>query len=471
MPIIEAVGSFVKENNSLFCTPGHKGGAGFLPQFSEVSLEELLKYDITEVEGLDNLQDPEGPIRESQELLARLYGSEAAYFLVNGSTSGNLVMIFSTFSEGDKILIERNCHKSIFNAVVMRKLEPVFVRNTYSGRYGIPLSIDREHLSELLREHRDIKGAVITYPNYYGVCCDLGGIIKECHAAGVKVLVDSAHGAHFGMNPGLPGSAVSLGADMAVMSAHKTLPSLTQTAWLHAGTSADLEKVRFYYNSFTSTSPSYLFLCSLEYSRHYLETRGSGDYGRLLETAALYRERINSLEHVRALSGGDIGCESDPTRYIINVDKGYSGHRLLAYLRKRGVQAEMSDFSNVVLLLSPFNSPGDFERLAAALGECDFELLREEYREAADYGIPELRMLPHEALDAGKESVSFLESEGRICGKSIVPYPPGVPLLMPGEGISKKHVEIMKDFIDNGVKVIGINENNLIVTIRDDARR
>ncbi len=471
LPIIEAVGNFVKENNALFCTPGHKGGAGFLPPFPDGSAEGLLKFDITEVEGLDNLQDPSGAIRESQELLASLYGSDEAYYLVNGSTSGNFVMIFSTFSEGDKILLERNCHKSVYNAVIMRKLEPVFVRNTYSRRFGMPLSVDREHLSELLGKHGDIKGAVITYPNYYGVCCDLAGIVEECHAANVKVLVDSAHGAHFGMSPGLPAGAVSLGADMAVMSAHKTLPSLTQTAWLHAASGADLEKVRFCFNAFMSTSPSYLFLCSLEYSRHYLETAGKSEYGKLIEAAARYRERINSLEHVHVVGGKDIGCETDPTRYIINVEKGYSGHRLLEYLRKRRVQAEMSDSSNVVLILSPFNSEGDFEKLLEALSECDFELLKEEHGEALDYGIPELRLLPYEALAAPKESVSFLEAEGRVCGESIVPYPPGVPLLMPGEGISKKHVEIMKHFIDNGVKVIGINDNNLIVTISGDARR
>lgn len=467
LPIIEAVGDFVKENNSLFCTPGHKGGAGFLSPFTEGFVREILKYDITEVEGLDNLQEPEGAIKMSQELLARLYGSEESYFLVNGSTSGNLVMIFSMFDEGDKILLERNCHKSIFNAVIMRKLEPVFIRNTYSDRFSMALSIDMDHFSETLKDDRDIKGAVVTYPSYYGVCCDLKRIISECRKAGVKVLVDSAHGAHFGIHEGLPEGAVKLGADMAVTSAHKTLPSLTQTAYLHAGKAANPGKVRFYLNSFMSTSPSYLFLCSLEYARFYLETRGWEDYGRLLETAAAYRERINGLEHVHIVGSEDVDYEIDETRYIINVEKGYSGQRLLEFLREKGVQAEMSDGSNVILILSPFNAEEDFERLLAALRGCDFETLRAESRQAAVYGIPALKMLPHEALDAEKESISFLAAEGRVCGESIVPYPPGIPLLMPGEEISKKHVEIMRDFIDNGVKVLGISESNKIVIIRD----
>jgi arginine/lysine/ornithine decarboxylase len=467
LPIIEAVGDYVKENNSLFCTPGHKGGAGFMSSLSEGFVSDILKYDITEVEGLDNLQNPEGVIKTSQELLSKLYGSEESFFLVNGSTSGNFIMIFSSFNEGDKILIERNCHKSVYNAVIMRKLEPVFIKNTYSERYNAPLSIDRSHFSDILKNQKDIKGAVITYPNYYGVCCDLEGIISECREANVKVLVDSAHGAHFGINKGLPESAVRLGADMVVMSAHKTLPSLTQTAYLHVGKAADLEKIRFYYNSFMSTSPSYLFLCSLEYSRFYLETKGNEDYRRLLETAKRYRDRINGLEHVHVVGREDIDYEIDATRYILNVEKGYSGHLLLDYLRKRGAQAEMSDGSNVILILSPFNGEEDFERLLASLRECDFEELKADMQEAVSYGIPSLKMLPHEAIDAGKESISFLEAEGKVCGESIVPYPPGVPFLMPGEEINKKHIEIIQYFIDNGVKVLGINENKHIVIIRN----
>ena len=466
LPIIEAVGRYVEENNSLFCTPGHKGGAGFLPPFPDMAGSDILKYDITEVEGLDNLQHPEGVIKKSQELLSKLYGSEESYFLVNGSTSGNFIMIFSTFDEGDKILIERNCHKSIFNAVIMRKLEPVFIRNTYSERYDAALGIDMEHFSEILKDNRDIKGVVITYPNYYGVCCDLERVIRECRAAGVKVLVDSAHGAHFGINEGLPESAVKLGADMVVTSAHKTLPSLTQTAYLHIGKADELDKVRFYCNSFMSTSPSYLFLCSLEYARFYLETKGEEDYGRLLDTAAVYRDAINRLEHMHIIGSEDIGFEIDATRYIINVEKGYSGHLLLDYLRKRGVQAEMSDGANVILILSPFTGKRDFEKLIEALRECDFEDLRSECHGAVSFGIPRLKMLPHAALVAAKERISFMEAEGMVCGASIVTYPPGIPMLMPGEEISEKHVEIMKRFIDNGIKVIGVDEKMQIEIIR-----
>jgi len=477
LPIIEAVGNYVREDNALFCTPGHKGGAGFISPYTREFLENTFKFDITEVEGMDNLHAPECIIKESEELLSKLYGSYKSFYLINGSTLGNLIMIFSSFNEGDKILIERNCHKSVYNAVIMRKLRPVFVKNKISSHFNAPLSIDFEHFSEMIQRHKDIKGAVITYPNYYGVCCDLKKIVEECKKSNMKVLVDSAHGAHFGMNPELPESAVKSGADMVVSSAHKTLPSLTQTAYLHVVREADLEKVKFYFDAFSSTSPSYLFLCSLEFARFYLEEKGRDDYGRLIETSGKYRQKINLLKHVYIIGRNDIRNggihgdihDIDPTRYIINVEKGYSGAMLMKYLREKGIQPEMCDGSNLVLILSPFNTEEDFKKLYEAIRWCPFEEFRTESREAVLCDIPNMKVLPHNAINAEKKTLNFLKSAGRICGENIVPYPPGVPLLMAGEEISKKHVEIMKGFIDNGVNVIGISSDCQIAVLKEEA--
>jgi len=477
LPIIEAVGSYIRESNALFCTPGHKGGAGFNSPYTREFVENILKFDITEVEGLDNLHAPEGIIRESEELLSRFYGSYKSFYLINGSTLGNLIMIFSTFNEGDKILIERNCHKSVYNAVIMRKLRPVFIKNKISSLFNAPLSIDFEHFSEMIKVHKDIKGAVITYPNYYGVCCDLKKIVEECKKSKMKVLVDSAHGAHFGVHPELPENAVKSGADMVVSSAHKTLPSLTQTAYLHVGKDGDLEKVKFYFDAFSSTSPSYLFLCSLEFARFYLEEKGRDDYGKLIEISGRYREKINLLEHVYIIGRNDIRNsridegihDLDPTRYTINVEKGYSGQMLMKYLREKGIQPEMSDGSNIVLILSPFNTEGDFEKLYEAIKECRFEEMKVEPHESVLCDIPYMKVLPHNAMNAEKKAINFQKSAGRICGENIVPYPPGVPFLMMGEEISKKHVEIMKGFIDNGVKVIGISSDSKIAVLEDEA--
>jgi len=471
LPIIEAVIDYAKEKNALFCTPGHKGGEGFSNPYTKEFLRRTFEFDITEVEGLDNLHNPEGIIKISNELLSKLYGSYKSFFLINGSTLGNLIMIFSCFNEGDKILIERNCHKSVYNAVIMRKLKPIFIKNILSETLNAPLSIDMEHFLYNLKNQKDIKGIVVTYPNYYGLCCNLKSIIGECKKSGVKVLVDSAHGAHFGINENLPESAVKLGADMVVTSAHKTLPSLTQTAFLHVSETVNLEKVKFYFNAFTSTSPSYIFLCSLDYARFYLEKYGNNDYNNLIRISNHYRDKINLINHVHIIGKKDIIknefekniYDIDTTRYIINLEKGYSGHLLLRYLRKNGIQAEMSDESNVVLILSPFNRENDFEKLYILLKNCDFTLLASHSFNIVNCEIPELKIIPSDALNLDKKNMNFYEAEGAICGGNIVPYPPGVPLLMMGEEINKRHIEIIKHYMDNGVSIIGINNKQISV--------
>jgi arginine/lysine/ornithine decarboxylase len=471
LPIVEAVIKYAKEKNALFCTPGHKGGRGFKSLYFKEFVDHAFEFDFTEVEGLDNLHSPEEAIKKSNKLLSELYGSYKSYFLINGSTLGNLIMIFSCFNEGDKILIERNCHKSIYNAVVLRKLKPIFIKNVLNEKLNVPLTMDVEHFLYNLKLHRDIKGAVITYPNYYGLCCDLKFIIGKCKEENVKVLVDSAHGAHFGICESLPESAVKLGADMVVTSAHKTLPSLTQTAYLHIGENVNSDKVNYYFNAFSSTSPSYIFLCSLDYARFYLDKYGKEEYNSLIKIADYYRDKINLLDHIHIIGKKDIMNDEfkknihdiDTTRYVINLDKGYSGHLLLKYLRKNGVQAEMSDESNVVLILSPFNTVDEFEKLYILLKKCDLTSLAGNTYDIVNYEIPELKILPADALNSDKKNLNYFEAEGEICGESIIPYPPGIPLLMMGEEVSRKHIEIINDYIENDVKVIGVNNKKISV--------
>lgn len=475
LPIIDAVSSFIAENNSLFCTPGHKGGKGFEFQYSKNFIDNILKFDVTEVEGLDDLHDPEGIIKESEELLSKFYGSYKSLYLINGSTLGNLIMIFSTFNEGDKILVERNCHKSVYNAIILRKLRPVFVKNKICEKYNMPLPIDMGHLFQMIKLHQDIKGIVLTYPNYYGVCCDLEKVIEICKSANIKVLVDSAHGAHFGIHPKLPENAVKIGADMVVSSTHKTLPGLTQTAYLHMNDRIDFDKVKFYFDSLSSTSPSYIFLSSLELARYYMEKQGYEDYERLLEISEKFKKKINSIKHLHIIEKGDIAngdaYNVDETRYVINLGESYSGSSLLKYLRKNGVQAEMTDGSNIILILSPFNTENDFYRLYNAL-----ESYKSEDLEAPkwpdvhlSWDIPELKVLPCNVVNSRRKMIDFAYAAGSICAENIVPYPPGVPILMMGEMIKKKHIEIVNKFIDNGIKVTGISSTKEIAVLNDKA--
>ncbi|KEI06743.1 aminotransferase class V-fold PLP-dependent enzyme [Clostridium botulinum] len=460
LPLVEGILNYCKENNVRFSMPGHKGKKGF--ESTDIGIKMIKNFidmDITEVDGVDNFHNANGIIKEAQEALAEFYGSKRAYFLVNGSTSGNLTMIFSVFNEGDKVIVERNCHKSIFNGIILRKLNPIYIKNKIDSNFNAPLSIDEEHFLKLLNDNKDAKGIILTYPNYYGICPNLEFIIKEAKRRDIKVLVDSAHGAHFGICKELPKSAVKLGADMVVMSSHKTLPSLTQTAYLHINNDEYLEKVEFYLHMFLSTSPSYLLMCSMDYARFYLEKDGAKDYKKLINLANQYKEKINTIYGFHVICKDDLEdsiYDMDKTRYVINVGKGYSAEKLLNYLRHNKIQVEMNDSENLVLILGTFNEEEDFEKLYIVLKNCPREILMDEYYDILNYNIPEIKMLPYEVIEKPKELIDITKSEGRICAEAIVPYPPGIPLVTLGEIIDKESIKLVEHYLNSGVEVIGV---------------
>lgn len=471
LPLVEGIINYVKEQNSLFCMPGHKGGRGFLKDKKGKELYKMfIKGDITEVDGVDNFHHPTGIIKEAQELLTKLYGSKKSYFLVNGSTSGNLTMIFSTLKEGDKVIVERNCHKSILNGIILRKLKPIYIKNKVSDKFNTPLSIDEEYFLRVLNENEDVKAVIVTYPNYYGFCMNLEFVLREAHKRNIKVLVDSAHGAHFGINEKLPKSAVNIGADMVVTSSHKTLPSLTQTAYLHVNNESLIEKSDFYLSIFTSTSPSYILMCSMDYARYYLEKYGNEDYCNLVNLCEKYKVMINSIEGFHIVDKKDMGNEiydMDESRYIINTTL-CSGHELLDYLKQSKIQCEMSDISNVVLIFSPFNTEEEFNNLYEVLIKIK-ELKKKSNTYIAQnnikeqYQIPKSVLLPYEVVERKKESVLLKDALGRICAESVVPYPPGVPILMPGEKISMDIVNLIEEYIKSNITILGLKENKILV--------
>ncbi|GAA0728817.1 aminotransferase class V-fold PLP-dependent enzyme [Clostridium malenominatum] len=469
LPLIEGVLKYVNEKNINFTMPGHKRGEGFFATIEgREFIDKLIYFDITEVNGVDNLHKAEGIIKESEDLLASLYGSKKSYFLVNGSTSGNMIMIFSSFEEGDKVIVDRNCHRSIFNGIIMRKLRPIFVENIIDTEVNAPFSVDMEHFFQCLQQNKDAKGIIITYPNYYGVCCPLEAIIKEAKDNNMKILIDSAHGAHFGINSKLPKSAVNLGADMVVVSSHKTLPSFTQTAFLHVNREEDIEKVDFYFSSFSSTSPSYLFLCSMDYARYYLSEFGEESYSRLLEIIEKYRAKINEIKGIRILDESYVrkrykNYNLDTSRYIINLEKGYNSNLFLDYLRENKIQCEMSDTFNVVLIFSPFNKEEEFEYLYKVLMECNLERFKGDNVDLIKYTSPKGAISPHEALNMKKKKIKLWQGEGQICGENITPYPPGVPLIMMGEVIDKEVINMIKYYKKQGLDIIGLHEDEIIV--------
>lgn len=477
LPLLNGVLKYIKENNISFCMPGHKNGRGFYnTSIGRKFADNILKFDITEIEGVDNLHNQKGIILDASERLRDFYGSKKSYFLVNGSTSGNMIMLFSSFNEGDKILVGRSCHSSIFNGIIMRKLKPVYLKNIISKRLNAPVSIDLEHFLQIIKKNKDAKGIVVTYPNYYGLCSNLKLIIEEAKKYNMKVLVDCAHGAHFGIHPDLPKSAVKLGADMVVTSAHKTLCSLTQSAYLHVNNEDDIDRADFYFDVFSSTSPSYIALCSMDYARFYLEEYGCRDYGKLIKRNQYYGEKINSVSGLSIIGREDIASfnrkhsmdanlpdiwDMDTTRYVINLEKNFDGNLLLKYLRKCGIQCEMSDSSNVILIFSPFNRKEEYDALYNALKNCNLDKLKHKCLDIVEYDIPEAKMLPWEALRREKQGVSLGDSVGKISGVNVIPYPPGVPILLMGELIDRNIVEIISYYVENGADLIGIKDNEI----------
>ena len=461
LPLLEELLNYHKEKNLILSMPGNKCGKGFLrDDIGSEFVSDLGFLDITEVDPLDNLHCPEGVIKESQELLRKTYGVKKAYFMVNGSSGGNLAAIFSAFNEGDEVLVERNCHKSIYNGLILRKLKVIYIEPVIDKEFGILLSPNEEKIYEALKKAHNPKGIILTYPNYFGICYDIENIIKDLKVKGMKVIIDSAHGAHFGFNEKLPKSIAKLG-DYVILSAHKTLPSLTQGGYLLVN--EEESNLEFYISAFMTTSPSYLIMASLDYGRYYLDKYAEQDYEKLIILAEKWKKKINNTNKVHILNKEDlqIGYDLDFSRYLLILKDGYSGHRLLDYLRDKKIQAEMSFSSGVVLILSPFNIEKDFENIYKAIQELDINSLKEDNNVKYYDLIPEKAMEPYEVFECSGRSIDIDKCIGEIAKESIIPYPPGIPLVCAGEVISKEAIEIINDYLENNRTVIGIINKKL----------
>ncbi|MBN1053117.1 MULTISPECIES: aminotransferase class I/II-fold pyridoxal phosphate-dependent enzyme [Clostridium] len=466
IPLLDELIKYHKEKNLLLSMPGNKAGIGFLrDDIGKEFAEKLGFLDITEVDPLDNLHCPEGVIKEAQELLSKTYNSKKAYFLVNGSSCGNLASIFDAFDEGDDVIVERNCHKSIYNALILRKLKVRYIEPIINLEKDIFLPPNKENIYQAVDNCNNPKGIILTYPNYFGITYDIEEIIKDLKKRNLNIIIDAAHGAHFGQSDKLPKDIYYL-ADYVVLSAHKTLPALTQGAYLLVNN--DSESIEFYLKTFMSTSPSYLIMASLDYSRHYLDEYGVNDYKELICKCKIWKEKINSLNKINIFSKEDLefGYDIDITRYVMLLPSGYSGHKFLDYLRDNKIQAEMSFSRGVVLILSPFNTEGDFEYIFKVIENLDIELLKNNSHVNAKYYnlVPDKKLEPHEVFKLNGTYCKVKESEGKISKNMIIPYPPGIPLVCPGELISKEAINIIEDYILNKKSIIGV-ENNIIEVV------
>jgi arginine/lysine/ornithine decarboxylase len=481
MPLLEEVLKYHEEKNLLLSMPGNKAGVGFLgDDIGKEFVNKLGFLDITEVDPLDNLHCPEGIIKEAQVLLSKTYKAKKAYFLVNGSSSGNLAAIFSAFDEGDEILVERNCHKSIYNGLILRKLQVKYIEPVINDEYGVFLPPDKENIYNAIKGCSNPKGIILTYPNYFGISYDIDEIIVDLKVKGLKVVIDCAHGAHYGINRRLPKAVSGIG-DYVVLSAHKTLPALTQGAYLLVN--EENMNLEFYLRTFTTTSPSYLIMASLDYARYYLDKYGEQHYEKLINLAEKWKEKINKLKKVYILSKEDLNKKYshengwkenreyniDLSKYVLILPEGYSGHKLLEYFRSKNIQAEMSFARGIVLILSPFNSEEDFEKIYEAVSKVEMKKMYTQIESKYFCEIPEKMLEPYEVFSKKAKWCVVEKSEGFIAKESIIPYPPGIPLVCPGEIISINAINIIKDYVNNNKSILGV-ENNMVQIVDNSVK-
>ncbi|MCD7880733.1 MAG: aminotransferase class V-fold PLP-dependent enzyme [Clostridiales bacterium] len=441
-PIYEALERFRQMRVVPFDVPGHKRGRGN-PELTAFLGEKCMGVDVNSMKPLDNLCHPVSVIREAEDLAADAFGAEHAFLMVGGTTSAVQSMVLTACKQGDEIILPRNVHRSVINALVLCGAVPVYVNPEVDQRLGISLGMSRDQVQRAIREHPKAVAVLVNNPTYYGVCSDLRAIVRMAHEAGMLCLADEAHGTHFYFGGGLPVSAMAAGADMAAVSMHKSGGSLTQSSFLLTGPGVHAGYVRQIINLTQTTSGSYLLMSSLDISRRNLALRGRQVFHQVADMAEYAREEINAIGGYYAfgkeLINGNSIFDFDTTKLSVHtLDIGLAGIEVSDILRDEyDIQIEFGDIGNILAYLSMGDRPQELERLVSALAE-----IRRRYQTdgagllSQEYIDPDVVITPQEAFYADKESLPLRETEGRVCSEFVMCYPPGIPILAPGERIT-----------------------------------
>ena len=446
-PIYEALERFRGMRVVPFDVPGHKHGKGN-PELTAFLGEKCVGVDVNSMKPLDNLCHPVSVIREAEILAADAFGAANAFLMVGGTTSSVQSMVLSCCKRGDKIILPRNVHRSVINALVLCGAVPVYVNPEVDRRLGISLGMSVEQVRKAIRENPDAVAVLVNNPTYYGVCSDLRTIVKLAHEAGMMCLADEAHGTHFYFGDGMPVTAMAAGADMAAVSMHKSGGSLTQSSLLLTGERVNAGHVRQIINLTQTTSGSYLLMSSLDISRRNLAQRGKTVFRRVAEMAEYAREEINAVggyyAYGRELINGDSVFDYDPTKLSVHTRNiGLAGIEVYDILRDEyDIQIEFGDIGNILAYLSIGDRMQELERLVCALAEIKRRYMKDPNGlMSQEYIAPEVVYSPQEAFYADKESVPLEESAGYVCSEFVMCYPPGIPILAPGERITKEILE------------------------------
>ena len=452
-PLYKALVEWQKKKPISFHVPGHKNGTVF-PKWALESFEPLLSIDATELNGLDDLHWPQTVIRDAERLTAQLYGSEDCYFLVGGSTVGNLAMIMATCDEGDVVFVQRNSHKSIMNSLKLTNVHPVFLTPFVDETTKTAVGVSAETVKEAHSAYPSAKAIILTNPTYYGMSVDLQEIIAFAREKKMTVLVDEAHGAHFILGSVFPLSAVTLGADIVVQSAHKTLPAMTMASWLHVNAGfSKRENLRTCLSMLQSSSPSYPLMASLDLARWYLANLSMDDVDDIVRSIESFQRRLDSIPGIRVVK------PQDPLKTIIQSANGLSGFELQKRLEEKGIFTELADERNV-LFVHPLAVARDQETvlslISQALSNSSGPVFPQERAEENLFHPYTSLALSYKAMSGRQvKEVTLNEAEGEIAAESIIPYPPGIPLFIEGETISKSRLTAIRRLLAAGARFQG----------------
>lgn len=473
-PLFDAVVDYARERNISFHTPGHKHGDGIAKEFREFVGSRIFDMDLTLLEEVDSLHDPQGVIKKAQILAAELYGADYTFFLVNGTSVGNQAMILSTCNPGDKILIPRNAHQSVLAGIILSGATPVYMHPKVDELTGLVCNVTPKQVEEVLSAHPDVKAVLITSPTYNGVAADLVKIDSITQRHKKLFLVDEAHGPHFKFHKDLPVSALQAGADMCVQSTHKILSGMTQASMLHARRKlVDILRLKRVLQLLQTTSPSYILMTSLDVARMQMATQGQELLSKTIEISEEARHRINQIDGFYCIGREIIGRDGiynfDITKLTINVyNLGLTGYQVAAILSKEyGIQVESADLYNVLALVTIGNNKNDIEEFVSALRSIRMRIRNgflhiKKMLPVLTFPISnEVVMSPREAVFSLTEKIPFKDAIGRISAETVSPYPPGIPILAPGEKINKETYEHIQRLASLGAKIIGQDDKKL----------
>lgn len=464
--LIDRLKDYSRSDFYPFHMPGHKRqiengvGAEFPAPFS---------IDITEIDGFDNLHHAEGILRESMEWAASVYGTDKTYYLINGSSCGILSAISGCVVAGGKILVSRNCHKSVYNGIFVNHLESEYIYPQFIDNFGITGGLSANDVDNLLARYPEIQAVLVVSPTYEGIVSDIAAIADAAHRHNVPLIVDEAHGAHFPFSEELPVSALELGADVVIQSVHKTLPSMTQTALLHVKDGlVDVDMIEQYLHIYQSSSPSYVLMASIERCIEWMDTEGRVRMEEYLAMLKESRKKLKGMKYLKLLDRDVIGSggihDLDITKIVIST-RGTSidGAKLDEVLRKNyHLEMEMCGPESVVALTSLMDTKEGLDRLTDALIEVDAGLEAGEVRDSSVCPVyPKIKLKIAHALSTTGEPVEWKDAAGRVSAEFVYIYPPGIPLIAPGEILEEDLINKIIDYKNKGLSVQGLRDESL----------